>query len=305
MFLVHSVSYRLGEPRSIEALRPLDIDRAALDLVGTLGFQTFRKIDGSAAPLLAACIGETLAQGSMASGVALDAVVWGSSTQHDEELIYRSLWSNQIKTEEVIALSSGACGQLVPVLRTVERTLAGARAGATILVVLFDQAPREEQRLYGEQAVLSDGACCFLATNDATRPGFAVKSIHSKVFPIFSSLGADAAKSEIWRRQYLQIRALFDDFYQSERLTPADVSGFVTNNYILSIIRMFLDVARLDKTKLVRGRVGEYGHCYTADVIITLNETRGRTDGNLLLLSTGTNNWGLVLGEWRGAQPRP
>ncbi len=300
MFLVHSVSYRMGEARSIEALRPLDIDRAALDLVGALGFETFRKIDGSAAPVLAACMAETLARAAMAPPTAIDAVVWGSSTQHDEELIYRSLWSNQVKTEEVIALSSGACGQLVPVLRTVERMLARARPGATILVVLFDQAPREDQRLYGEQAVLSDSACCFLATNDPAGPGFAVKSIHSKVFPVFSSLGSDAAKSEIWRRQYLQIRALFDDFYQSEQLTPADVSGLVTNNYILSIIRMFLDVARLDKTKLIRGRVGEYGHCYTADVIITLDDNRGRTAGNLLLLSTGTNNWGLVLGEWRG-----
>ncbi|KJY28218.1 3-oxoacyl-[acyl-carrier-protein] synthase III C-terminal domain-containing protein [Streptomyces sp. NRRL S-495] len=189
---------------------------------------------------------------------------------------------------EHLALSGQDCGNLVPAVRVASDALASGRC-ERVLLLLADRAEGRDRIMASGLSVFSDGAaaCVLSGGPDRAGPRLRVEAAASRTAVRLAD--ADPAEQGLLSTVRLAsetVTALLDTLGR----TRADFRYAILPNYRPAAQKFLLAAMRMPPGKLLLGPVTELGHCFSADLLITLHRlaASGALDpGDRLLLATG------------------
>ncbi|WP_416985424.1 3-oxoacyl-[acyl-carrier-protein] synthase III C-terminal domain-containing protein [Streptomyces sp. T028] len=239
--------------------------------------------------LAAASAGRTLAE----SGARPDLVVYVSENDPDVTgSLARITDRLRLTSANHLALAGRDCGNLAPALEVAAALLAGGRH-RRVLLLLADRALTGRRVMASGLSVFSDGAASCLLTAeptaaarqlrlDAVASSTAVRTADSSAETAILSTVALAARS---------ITAVLDDV----GATRHDFAHAVLPNYRPTAQQFLMAALKLQQERLLPGPVTEIGHCFSADVLIALQqhlEAGTLPPGNRVLAGvSGPHTW--------------
>ncbi|MGW7169490.1 hypothetical protein ACWGH3_30250 [Streptomyces sp. NPDC054884] len=216
--------------------------------------------------LAAAAAGQTLA----ASGARPDLVVYASENDPDVTgSLARITDRLRLNSVNHLALAGRDCGNLAPAVEVASALLAG-KGHRSVLLLLADRARTGRRVMASGLSVFSDGAAACLVTAepttaaqqlrlDAVASSTAVRAADSSAETTLLSTVALAARS---------ITAVLDE----AGATRHDFAHAVLPNYRPTAQQFLMAALKLQRERLLPGPVTEIGHCFSADVLITLQQ---------------------------------
>jgi 3-oxoacyl-[acyl-carrier-protein] synthase III len=180
-------------------------------------------------------------------------------------------------TVDHLAMSGHDCGNLGPVLQVAGDVLGSGRR-ARILLVLADCARPGCRVMPSSLSVFSDGAVSCLATLDrpADGPFVSVDAIATRTE--VTSGGTGAAEESILSTVRLAADSVAEAL-RADGSRPEDFEHVLFANYRSAVQQFLVSAMKIPKHKLLTGLVSEYGHCFSADVLVSLE--RFLADGTL------------------------
>ncbi|KOV12206.1 hypothetical protein ADK60_32800 [Streptomyces sp. XY431] len=231
----------------------------------------------------------TAAERTLATAARPDLVVYVSENDPDTTgSLARILDRLGLNDVEHLALSGQDCGNLVPAVRVASDALASGRC-ERVLLLLADRAEGRDRIMASGLSVFSDGAaaCVLSGGPDTAGPRLRVEAAASRTAVRLAD--ADPAEQGLLSTVRLAsetVTALLDTLGR----TRADFRYAVLPNYRPAAQKFLLAAMRMPPGKLLLGPVTELGHCFSADLLITLHRlaASGALDpGDRLLLATG------------------
>ncbi|MFD7415730.1 3-oxoacyl-[acyl-carrier-protein] synthase III C-terminal domain-containing protein [Kitasatospora purpeofusca] len=231
----------------------------------------------------------TAAERTLATADRPDLVLYVSENDPDTTgSLARILDRLGLNDVEHLALSGQDCGNLVPAVRVASDALASGRC-ERVLLLLADRAEGRDRIMASGLSVFSDGAAACLLSGgpEPTGPRLRVEAAGSRT--AVRPAGADPAEQGLLSTVRLAsgtVTALLDDLGR----TRADFRYAILPNYRPAAQRFLLAAMRMPPDRLLLGPVTDLGHCFSADLLITLHRlaAAGALDpGDRLLLATG------------------
>ncbi|MGY0460007.1 3-oxoacyl-[acyl-carrier-protein] synthase III C-terminal domain-containing protein [Kitasatospora sp. cg17-2] len=231
----------------------------------------------------------TAAERTLATADRPDLVLYVSENDPDTTgSLARILDRLGLNDVEHLALSGQDCGNLVPAVRVASDALASGRC-ERVLLLLADRAEGRDRIMASGLSVFSDGAAACLLSGgpEPTGPRLRVEAADSRT--AVRPAGADPAEQGLLSTVRLAsgtVTALLDDLGR----TRADFRYAILPNYRPAAQRFLLAAMRMPPDRLLLGPVTDLGHCFSADLLITLHRlaAAGALDpGDRLLLATG------------------
>jgi 3-oxoacyl-[acyl-carrier-protein] synthase III len=194
---------------------------------------------------------------------------------------------------EHLAVSGYHCGNLGPALRVAADALAVGRC-TRVLLLLADRARPGERIMTTGLSVLSDGAAACVVTSDQDADGTGVYTVDGTV----TVVRVDPAGDSSAERGILGSVGLAATCVERLRVVtghaPEDFQHLVLGNYRVPS-QQFMAAALGLRSRLLLGEVADLGHCFSADLLVTLDQRRA--DGTLaagdrvLAAATGPHSW--------------
>ncbi|MEK2491097.1 3-oxoacyl-[acyl-carrier-protein] synthase III C-terminal domain-containing protein [Kitasatospora purpeofusca] len=189
---------------------------------------------------------------------------------------------------EHLALSGQDCGNLVPAVRVASDALASGRC-ERVLLLLADRAEGRDRIMASGLSVFSDGAAACLLSGgpEPAGPRLRVEAAGSRT----AVRPADAEPAEQGLLSTVRLASgTVTDLLDTLGRTRADFRYAILPNYRPAAQKFLLAAMRIPPDRLLLGPVTELGHCFSADLLITLHRlaASGALDpGDRLLLATG------------------
>ncbi|MDY0810758.1 3-oxoacyl-[acyl-carrier-protein] synthase III C-terminal domain-containing protein [Kitasatospora purpeofusca] len=250
----------------------------------------------------------TAAERTLATAARPDLVVYVSENDPDTTgSLARILDRLGLDDVEHLALSGQDCGNLVPAVRVASDALASGRS-ERVLLLLADRAEGRDRIMASGLSVFSDGAAaCLLSRGpEPAGPRLRVEAAGSRTAVRLAD--ADPAEQGLLSTVRLAsetVTALLDTLGR----TRADFRYAILPNYRPAAQKFLLAAMRMPPGKLLLGPVTELGHCFSADLLITLHRlaASGALDpGDRLLLATGgPYSWSALAVEYTHDGPAP
>jgi 3-oxoacyl-[acyl-carrier-protein] synthase III len=283
-----AIEYVHGEPHSVAELEePTSVDLTTI----TRDVATYRVSDQSVWELAATVGARTLACGA---GPPPDLMLYVTENDHDPAGSLASIAAAlDLPETEYLVLSGYHCGNLGPALQVAQDAIGSGRR-TRVLLLLADRAKPGERIMSTGLSLLSDGAASCLitgSTSDAVGQRFVMDATTTAVrMESTTDLGQDQgilgtvalAASSIKRIAVATGRE------------PGDYQHLILGNYRIASQRFMAAAVGMGQ-KLVFGAVADLGHCFSADILITLDQRRADgtlAEGDLVLAAaTGTYSW--------------
>ena len=288
-----SIGHCHGESRELAELArvvPLDESLCAD------GLAAYRVSDAETWQLGARAAESTLA----AAGAAPGFLLYVSQNDPDtSDSLARLLDRLGLPEVRHVAISGHDCGNLAPAL-DVARALLVMGACERVVLVLADRASGPQQRVMANQAsIFSDGAAACLVTLSppapVTGPTFRVVAMG-----IRDRVRTGAARSSA-EELLTTVELARDGVADVLSAVGRDRDAFehvVLPNYRIASQRFLTVAMGFPAESLLLGRVGELGHCFSADTLVTLHDRyidgTLRPGGRLLASSTGPHSWSTI-----------
>ncbi|MFD5463756.1 hypothetical protein ACFWIQ_13190 [Kitasatospora sp. NPDC127059] len=205
---------------------------------------------------------------------------------------------------EHLALSGQDCGNLVPAVRAASDALAAGRC-ERVLLVLADRTADRHRIMASGLSVFSDGAaaCVLTAGPEPAGPRFRVAATGTRtaVRPAGVGPAEDGVLGTV-RLASEGVAALLDGLGRGRE----DFRHVVLPNYRPAAQKFLLAAMKLPADRLLLGPVTELGHCFSADVLITLQRRAAAGElapGERLLASvSGPHSWSTMALEYADGQ---
>lgn len=284
---VSAIGYVHGDRRNVSEL---DDENGELETLAA-EIPSYRSSDRDIWQLAAAAAQRTL---DKATGPP-DLLMYVSENDPDTTgSLARILEQLDLTTVEHMAVSGHDCGNLGPTLRMAGSALR-ARACERILLVLADRALAGRRTMANGLSVLSDGAASCLVTNDAQDtdgPQFAVQTVETR-----TRVHLDAAPAP-GEAILATVRLAKDSVADVFRATNGEASDFghvVFGNYRPAAQTFLAAAMGLAADKVLLGSVTDLGHCFSADILVTLDHQRSASTlvrgERILAAVTGPYSW--------------
>ncbi|MCQ4083501.1 hypothetical protein NGB36_23620 [Streptomyces sp. RB6PN25] len=286
-----SIGHVHGEPREVselDALLPAPAPAGG-------GLATYRASDLDTWELAALAAEHTLLGCPSSPDVLLYV------TQNDADTVdslARLMYRLGLLDVEHLVVAGHDCGNFGPSLR-VAMDLLRDPARERVLLVLADRAGSARRRVMANgMSVFSDGAAACLVT--AREPGgggprFAVEAVatRTRVRPD----AGDGAQAGILATVELA-RGSVSDLARITGLAVMEYDHVMFANYRTDSQQFLAQAMGFPPERLLLGSVGRLAHCFSADILVTLDEqytTGGLAPGSrLLAAATGPSSWSTI-----------
>ncbi|HEX3786046.1 MAG TPA: 3-oxoacyl-[acyl-carrier-protein] synthase III C-terminal domain-containing protein [Pseudonocardiaceae bacterium] len=199
-----------------------------------------------------------------------------------------------------LAVCGHGCGNLVPALRMAKDALHSGRHDR-VLLVLADRASDQDRTMLSGLSILSDGAVSCLVTREPEQSA----SSHFRIGAMTTrtDIVPDSAAPEEPRLLSIIKLAVAGvvDIAAGADGELEDVEYLVFGNYRITSQRFLASAMGFPPERLLLGQVAELGHCFSADVLVTLDQNAAsghfETGDRILASATGTRSWSMMLVE--------
>ncbi|MFI6084300.1 3-oxoacyl-[acyl-carrier-protein] synthase III C-terminal domain-containing protein [Streptomyces sp. NPDC051217] len=282
-----AIGHAHGEPRPVPELDVL----LAAPLAPGGGLETYRVSDLETWELAALAAGQTL----RACPAPPDMLLYVSQNDADTvDSLAHLMERLGLPSVDHLVVAGHDCGNFGPALR-LARDLLRDPARERVLLVMADRAGRARQRAMANgMSVFSDGAASCLVTAQepaGSGPCFAVEGVatRTRVRPEAGSAQADIlATVEL-------ARGSVADLVRLTGRAADEHDHVVFANYRTDSQQFLAQAMGFPDTKLLLGSVGRLAHCFSADILVTLDEqyTAGglKPGSRLLAAATGPASW--------------
>jgi 3-oxoacyl-[acyl-carrier-protein] synthase III len=288
------IRYTHGQPHSLSELG----DMVASGLTGPdHGLASFRASDQEIWQLAAAACESTLADHPEPPDLLIyvsenERQVAGSLARIADRL--------GLPTVDYLSVSGHGCGNLGLALRVAREALhSGARD--RVLLVLADRALDGDRIMLSGLSVFSDGAASCVVTRDAGEPGGPVFKVESSA--TVTRVELDSASTG--DRGILSIVSMAVDgvarIVQDTGYRVTDFSHVIFANYRVVSQKFLASAMGLPADRLLIGPVGEFAHCFSADILVNLDMFAAagqiKPGGRVLASATGPYSWSMIAAE--------
>lgn len=284
-----STGYFHGQPRPVSGLDEVTADAAALaeEVV------SYRVSDHATWELAAMAAERTLERSRVAPDLMLYVTEGDPTPSVSAARIVRRLG---LGTVDFLTMSGHDCGNLGPALRVAADALHSRRC-AGVLLVLADRGQAGQRVTPNGLSVFSDGAASCILTREAPAQDRVVRvdavSTRTEVTPEVAGDPHQSILSLAWLAA-----ASVADVLRASGLAREDFQHVVFANYRTTAQRFLTAAMKVPTEKLLPGPVADYGHCFSADILVTLD--RFLADGTLtrgsrvLAVSIGPYSWSTI-----------
>jgi 3-oxoacyl-[acyl-carrier-protein] synthase III len=290
---LRAIGYVHGAPRSLAELD----DPLALELMRPAnGLAHFRASDLEIWQLAATAAERTLAR---SPGAAPDLLIYVSENDTDVTTSLARIADRlRVPRAHYLAVSGHDCGNLGPAMQVAVDALAAGRHDE-VLLVLADRVLRGSRLMRSRMSIFSDGAAACLLTSEATPGPHLV--LHALATKTLVEVGPDVAPEQsMLATAHLATDAVADVLGATGRPAAA-FDRVILPNYRISSQMFLLAAMRFPTDRLLVGPVADFGHCFSADLLITLD--RYPDDGSLkpgdwvIAAATGPHSWSVFAVE--------
>ncbi|WP_441247695.1 3-oxoacyl-[acyl-carrier-protein] synthase III C-terminal domain-containing protein [Kitasatospora sp. McL0602] len=282
-----AVAYEHGERRSIAELSgQLDAELLGPDT----GLCWYRASDREIWELARAAAARTLAD----CPEPPDLLVYVTENDHgSSDSLVRLVSSLDLPATAYLRVSGHDCGNLGPALLLAEQAIA-AGEHRRVLVLLADRVLDGDRSQADTLSVVSDGAAACLVTAEALDVAGARYAVHAVSTATDSTAAAGEEGDRILGTVALSGTATGAVTRRTGR-EPADFDHLLFPNY-RTISQQFLCSAMgVPVDRLLVGPVAEFGHCFSADVLVSLAHCADtgqiRPGDHVLAFGDGPNSW--------------
>jgi 3-oxoacyl-[acyl-carrier-protein] synthase-3 len=286
-----SIGYVHGEPRATEGL----LDQAPEAVVALLAeVPTYRASDREIWRLAV----DAAQQSLCAAHQRPQLLVYVSENEPDATgAVARFVDTLGLNDVEYLTMAGHDCGNFVPALRIAHDAVVAGRCD-TVLLVLADSVPARNRLMLNGMSVLSDGAsACVVSNTVTTTPGaqFRVSGLAGRTsVRLNAAAGTDQTILTTVQLAGDSVR----DLLELSKRTRDDYRHVVFGNYRMTSQRFLTTALRFPPDRLLTGAVAELGHCFSADVLVTLAQRYDDgvvTAGDRVLASaTGPHSWSVA-----------
>ena len=291
---ISAIGYAHGEPSSIAELGDEDISALCRP---EHGLANYRVSDQEIWQLALAACEQTL---SSVVGAVPDLLVYVTENDRDVACSVRRLAEAlAIPTLEYVVVSGHGCGNFGPALRVACDAICAGQRGQ-ILVVLADRVSGGSRMMLSGLSVFSDGAASCVVSlepTDARGPHFTLLATTTVNRAEVAPEAADASMLSIVSMASDGII----DLTRKTRIDPGDFDHVLFSNYRIISQKFLASAMGFPAEKLLIGQVGEFGHCFSADILVTLHmaasEGKIKPGDRVVASATGPYSWSMVAAE--------
>lgn len=229
-----------------------------------------------------------------------DFLLYVSENDHDPTgSLARIAHRLRLPSVEHLALCGRDCGNLAPAVE-VASALLGAGRYQRVLLILADRARAGRRVMASGLSVFSDGAASCLVTREPAGTGGALR-VEAVAGGTAVRPDDDPARQGILATVRLASDSL-DTLLERSGLTREDFARTVLPNYRPGAQKFLMAALRIPGDRLLLGPVTEIGHCFSADLLITLARQAaagGLASGDRLLAAAGgPHTWSTMALRW-------
>ncbi|MEU3900097.1 3-oxoacyl-[acyl-carrier-protein] synthase III C-terminal domain-containing protein [Streptomyces sp. NPDC045251] len=288
-----ALACELGDPVDIALLDDPGVARR-LDALTAEGLRHCRVSERSAPHLGAASARATLAA---ADGHVPDWLVLATESRAPSptQVLWETLQSVPLPRTPGLVVGGNGCGNFAPALRAAHGLLL-TEGVPGVLLTLADRLTTPSRFMPDGNTVMSDSAAsCLVTVGPPGRPSF-------RVLAVATSVQAGLVPEErVLKGARTILKAVREALGRINDSVPDPERGFdwfVTGNYSATTRRFLATAAQMSEEKAYSPHHASYGHCYSADQLITLAalEADGRLahGERVLLLGTSARSWSLT-----------
>ncbi|MFI6325065.1 hypothetical protein ACIBG8_46645 [Nonomuraea sp. NPDC050556] len=287
------IGYTLGEPTPVASVVGDREARDSLDILRQEGVESYRVSESTPAQLAAAsCLPQTVAGLSGSAGVVYCTDSPPSMTLTDD--MWDFLCQTGIPDRTAVVSGGSGCGNLGPGLAVARGLLMGGEH-MDILLVTTDRVITGTRFVASGLTVLSDSAASCRVTAEPPERGFRVTGMASLVRAATRHHGQGLASA---RSLITAVGQLVPRAFRNSESSATESRHLLTGNYGVTPRSLLAMAAGLEPEAHYAPRVGELGHCFSADILISLADLDA--DGSLahgdqlMLIASSPKAWSVV-----------
>jgi 3-oxoacyl-[acyl-carrier-protein] synthase III len=297
---IQGIEYELGESRSIAEVEELGRDEELLETLLALGLESYRKSSLSPAAMAGAAARRTLER----TGVApsdVQAVVYASTTFWRDDFFKNDIGHLMADLQLDRAYPTGVylseCANLYSALRT-GVALMKSEDLRHVLVLVADVFSEAQSRILPPSiSVRSDAASSFMISRDAGQ--FRILDVRQRIEPELYRVHPERDFNDYFKLSMRGISQICADTLARVERQPADFEKFITNNYNLSVLRVFAQQTGFSAGQLFSENIARCAHAIASDNLINLRDlceaAPPRAGSLFFLLGSGGKMWGTTV----------
>lgn len=285
-----SIEYMVGEQVPISALPDPLVQSNLPDLLNE-GLVSCRVSDVQTPQLASLCATRSVNSSKLRRP---DAIIYASESPSSAD-VWNVLLGGKLPDVTGIGVSGNGCGNLAPALRIARALIQSERLGQMVIVT-SDRVDNGTRYQTHGTTVLSDGAASCLVSASPPTSG-----PYCKVLALSSEVRADFAPADaVFSMETISDAISMAQAAMMEELTEWDFERLITGNYGATTREFLAMAAGLDWDAAYCPSIADFGHCFSADILISLSELLSGPfdDGErILLMPTSSRSWSLIAVE--------
>jgi len=310
---LRSIEFELGEINRIDQLEELQRQPESLRTLRALGLNSFSRCDGDIVAYAARCMTKVLHSAAV-EAASVDALVYATNTfGHTEphlDALKCAMYELGLHRAYPYGVSFSGCGNLQAGIRVATALVRGGHH-RNILLVAADTASHsystQGSRIYSNNvSIFSDGAAaCLVGAEVGQGKRGLYRWLCTEQVSDLSIVkhSRDGDWAEAMRCAESGVSMASQRALRAAGLQRADVRALITNNYNLSVSRLFGMAAGVSDSKVFSANLGRYGHVYSADGLINLASfaevAHPRPGEKIMVLGSGPSTWGVSVLEYQ------
>ncbi|MCG7491067.1 3-oxoacyl-ACP synthase [Vibrio sp. Of14-4] len=302
------IGYELGETCiDLEDNVALCSDRKSQLFLRTMGFGTYYKTERTLGELAQKSIEKSLANSNV-SAKDIDLVIYSSSTFGDrhgdviDKEIAQCLTNVGLEKVYPIGIYLSQCNNFFAALDVATQYINSGRH-QTILMVFADRVLDESTR-FKNLAINSDAAVsCVLSTRHDLGLPLSVSGQNIKTYLTDADMinpSNNTLNKDIHDRYLSGISSVFKQMLTENKMAADDVDQVICHNFSYSALRQIATAINVHESLIFKDNIRRFGHAYTCDTLINLNDYINQSERNLEgqkvgVISTGLYFWGSAL----------
>ncbi|EDP58804.1 3-oxoacyl-[acyl-carrier-protein] synthase III C-terminal domain-containing protein [Vibrio sp. AND4] len=302
------IGYELGETCiNLEDNISLCSDRKSQLFLRTMGFGTYYKTERTLGEIAQKSIEQSLEKSNL-SPKDIDLVIYSSSTFGDrhgdaiDKEIARCLTNVGLEKVYPLGVYLSQCNNFFAALDIATQYIHSGRH-QTILMVFTDRVLDESTR-FKNLAINSDAAAsCVLSTRSDLGLPLTVSGQNIKTHLTDADMinpNDNSLDKSIHDRYLTGISSVFGQMLTENKVTVNDINQVICHNFSYSALRQIATAININESLIFKENIQRFGHAYTCDTLINLNDYMNKSDINhegqkVGVISTGLYFWGSAL----------
>jgi 3-oxoacyl-[acyl-carrier-protein] synthase-3 len=297
------LAYELGDFHAIEDIDELREKPQVLEILLTLGLETYTKSNLTTLEMAKKSALRTLERAKI-SPKDIDVLIYATYSLWDLEFpgyleIGRLINDLGLENAYPIGTFLSGCGNLHTAFRIGTNLIKSGNC-KNVLVITTDRFPEIKSRIVQPGSyVLSDAAASCLLTISEVKGEFEVRCTSQIMDSEISYLDGEKQYLEMFEKLMNGLKKVCNNALETIEKETHYFCQLITNNYNISVTKSFCDSMNFDIEQAYMKNISRIAHASSADNIINLYdfslENSLLTNDLILLVGTGPSTWGCTV----------